>query len=167
MGMLGDLLYRLRTLFRRETMEIELDEEVRYHLDRQAEKYRLAGITPQEAMRRARIDFGGPEQIRQQSRDGRGTRLVEDLMQDAGYGIRTLSKSPGFTFVAIFTLALGIGASTAIFSLINAVLLRSLPYGDSSRLVYLFTPNPKFNVPAEVFGPSNADFFDLKKQVTL
>jgi predicted permease len=162
--MLSDLLYRLRALFHRDSMEAELDEELRDHLDRQAEKYRQSGLPSKEAMRRARIDFGGPEQIRQQSRDGRGTRLIEDLLQDTSYGVRTLAKSPGFTFVAILTLALGIGASTAIFSLIHAVLLRSLPYGDSARLVYLFTPNPRYNLPAEIFGPSNADFFDLKHQ---
>jgi putative ABC transport system permease protein len=75
-----------------------------------------------------------------------------------------MARSPAFTAVVIFTLALGIGASTAVFSLINAVLLRSLPYGDSSRLVCLYTPNPKYNLPAEIFSPSNADFFDLKKQ---
>ncbi len=162
--MLSDLFYRFRALIRREAMETELDEELRYHLERQEEKYRQSGLPPEEAIRRARIDFGGPEQIRQQSRDARGTRLVEDLMQDARYGLRTLAKSPAFTFVAIFTLALGIGASTAIFSLIHAVLLRSLPYGDSARLVYLYTPNPKYNLPPEIFSPSNADFFDLKKQ---
>ena len=162
--MLSDLFYRLRALFHRDAMEVELDEELRDHLGRQAEKYRQSGLPPKEAIRRARIDFGGPEQIRQQSRDGRGTRLVEDLMQDASYGVRTLAKSPGFTFIAILTLALAIGASTAIFSLIHAVLLRSLPYGDSTRLVYLFTPNPRYNLPAEIFGPSNADFFDLKRQ---
>src|SRR5271170_6071820 len=162
--MLSDLLYRLRALIRRESMETELDEELRDHLERQAEKYQQSGLPPEEAMRHARIDFGGPEQIRQQTRDGRGTRLLEDLMQDARYAVRTLAKSPAFTAIAIFTLALGIGASTAIFSLIHAVLLRSLPYGDSARLVYLYTPNPRYNLPAEIFGPSNADFFDLKRQ---
>src|ERR1700727_1726343 len=162
--MLSDPLYRLRALFRPKVMDIELEQELQDHLERQAEKYRQSGLPPKEAIRRARIDFGGPEQIRQQSRDGRGTRLVEDLMQDASYGVRALAKSPGFTFVAILTLALGIGASTAIFSLIHAVLLRSLPYGDSAHLVYLFTPNPRYNLPAEIFGPSNADFFDLKRQ---
>jgi predicted permease len=162
--MLSDLLYRFRALIRREAMETELDEELRYHLDRQAEKHQQSGLPRKEAMRHARIDFGGPEQIRQQTRDGGGTRLIEDLMQDLRYAVRTLAKSPAFTFVAIFTLALGIGASTAIFSLIHAVLLRSLPYGDSSRLVYLYTPNPRYNLPTEIFGPSNADFFDLKRQ---
>jgi predicted permease len=162
--MLSDLLYRLRALFRRNAMEAELDEELRYHLDRQAEKYTQAGLSPEAAARRARIDLGGTEQIRQQSRDSRGTRLLEDLMQDARYAARTLAKSPAFTAIALLTLALGIGASTAVFSLIHAVLLRSLPYGDSARLVYLYTPNPKYNLPAEIFGPSNADFFDLKRQ---
>lgn len=145
-------------------MEVELDEELRYHLERQTEKYRQSGLPEEEARRRARIDFGGPEQVRQQSRDGRGTRLLEDLLQDIGYGGRTLIKTPVFTFVTICTLALGIGSCTAVFSLVNAVLLRSLPYADVGRLVYLFTPNSNLNFPPDAFGPSYADFDDLERQ---
>jgi predicted permease len=162
--LLNDLFYRIRALFRHRIVEAELDEELQYHLARQTERLIQSGVVPKEAARRARIAFGGPEQVRQQSRDGRGTRLLEDLFDDARYALRTLAKSPAFAVVAIFTLALGIGASTAIFSLIHAVLLRSLPYGEPSRLVYLFTPNPRYNLPPEIFSPSNADFFDLKKQ---
>ena len=85
-------------------------------------------------------------------------------MQDTQYGVRTLRRSPGFTITAIGTLALGIGACTAIFSLVNAVLLRSLPYGDPNRLVYLFTPNPHIPVPPDVMTPSYADFYDIERQ---
>src|SRR6202034_2337224 len=89
---------------------------------------------------------------------------VEQAIQDLRYGLRTLSKSPGFTSTAVLTLAVGIGACTAIFSLVNAVLIRSLPYGDSSRLVYLYTPIPQFKLSPEVFGPTYADFYDLKRE---
>jgi predicted permease len=162
--MLSDLFYRLRAFFRRQSVEDELQEELQYHLEREAEKYRQAGATPEEAMRRARLALGGPEQARQQCREARGTRLLEDLLQDLRYGVCTLGKSPGFTVVTILTLALGIGACTAIFSVINAVLIRSLPYGDARHLVYLFTPIPRLNVPTLSMTPSYADFFDLKKQ---
>ena len=163
--MFSDLLYRLRVLFRRQSVEDELQEELQYHLDREAEKYRERGMPQEEAMRRARLSIGGPEQARQQCREGRGTKLFDDLLQDLRYGVRSLRKSPGFTAVTMLTLALGIGTSTAVFSVLNAVLIRSLPYGNADRLIYLFTPNPHMNnVPAEAFGPSYADFFDLQRQ---
>lgn len=163
-ALLYDLLYRLRAFFRRRFMNEELDEELQYHLEREAEKYRQAGASTEEAMRQARLALGGPEQVRQQCREARGTKLLDDLLLDVRYGLRTLGKSPGFTIVMILTLALGIGACTAIFSVVNAVLLRSLPYGNPGRLVYLYTPNPNFRVPAEIFSPSYADFLDIQRQ---
>ena len=162
--MFSDLLYRLRALFRRKAVDRELEEELQYHLDREAEKYRQADASPHLAMRRAKLALGGTEQVTQQCREARGTRLLDDLLQDLRYGLRSLANSPGFTTVTVLTLALGIGACTAIFSIVNAVLLRSLPYKDPGRLVYLYTPNSHINLPVEDFDLSYADFFDLQRQ---
>jgi predicted permease len=162
--MFSDLVYRLRALFRRKAADRELEEELQYHLDREAEKHRQVGASQDNAIRRAKLALGGTEQVRQQCRDARGTRLIDDLLQDLRYGLRTLGNNASFTFVVVLTLALGIGSCSAIFSIVNAVLIRSLPYGDAERLVYLFTPNPRFgDVPVEAFGPSYADFFDLRR----
>jgi predicted permease len=163
--MLSDLLYRLRVLCRRKTLDGELEEELQYHLDRQAEKYGQVEASPDMAMRRAKLALGGKEQVAQQCPETRGTRLLDDLMQDLRYGLRSLANSPAFTVVTVLTLALGIGACTAIFSIVNAVLLRSLPYKDPGKLVYLYSPNSHFKLPIEDIGLSSyADFFDLRRQ---
>jgi predicted permease len=163
--MVHDLISRLRSLFRRQQAEDDMRNELQYHLERESEKYIRAGLFPEEARRRARIALGGPEQIRQQCRDARGTLFVENLMQDLRYGARSLAKNSGFSVVVILTLALGIGSCAAVFSLITAVLFPSLPYGDVSRLVYVTTPNRHLtDVPPDAFLPDNADFFDLKRE---
>jgi predicted permease len=127
----------LGRLLRRRRLEAQLDAELGDHLERATADYRRAGMSEAEALRRARLDLGGPEQVKEACRDARGTRLLEDLGQDVGYGLRVLRKSPGFTLVAVASLALGIGANTTIFTLVDSLVLRSLPVREPSRLVRL------------------------------
>ena len=133
--MLHDLQYRLRALFRRKVVEDELAEELRFHFDEQVEKYVKSGLSRAEAVRRARLMFGGIEGIKEECRDARGVRWLEDLWMDLRYALRTLRRSPVFLAVAVLSLALGIGANSAIFSLIDAVMLRAMPVQEPERLV--------------------------------
>ena len=130
-------------------------------------------MTPSEAARRARIAFGHLDHIKEEYRDALGTRLLDDLKQDVGYGARALLRTPGFTCIALLTVGIGIGASSAIFSVLNAVLIRDLPYGDVTQLVYVGVRNTKladFSIESQrgigAFAPSNADFDDIRHAAT-
>jgi putative ABC transport system permease protein len=136
--MAGKLKAVLRALLRKSEIERELNEELRYHIEQQTEQNIRLGMNPEEARFAARKAFGGVEQAKERSRDARGARWIEDFLQDLRYGARILIKNPGFTTIAVITLALGIGANTAIFSVLNAVLINPFPYPAGNRLTTLY-----------------------------
>jgi predicted permease len=135
--MLSDLRYRLRALFRRTVMERELAEELQFHYERTMAKFLGAGMAREEAARRARLAMNGIERVKEACRESRGVSLVETSLQDLRYALRQLRRNPGFAAVVIASLALGIGANTAIFTLIDAVLLRMLPVAQPRELHFV------------------------------
>jgi predicted permease len=160
--MLSRLKTAIRALLHRSQAERELDEELRYHIEQQTEQNIRLGMSPEEARYAARTAFGGVEQAKERSRDSRGVRWLEDLWQDLRYSARMLLKNPGFTLIAVITLALGIGANMAIFTWLKAIYLQPLPgVAASDRLVILrSTVIKSANSPMLVSFPNYKDYRD-------
>jgi predicted permease len=138
--MLNDIRYRFRALFRRGYVERELDDEIRFHLAKEVEKYERSGVDRAEAERLARLAFGGVENTKEASRDSRGTARIESIAQDLRYAMRSLRHQPHFTVAVVLTLALGIGANVALFSLLDALMLRTIAVPQPERLVSIGDP---------------------------
>lgn len=158
--MLNDLFHRVRSLIRGKAVEADLEAELRFHREHQFEKYVKSGLSESEALRRIRIDFGGLDQVKEECRDARGVEVMETAFQNIRYGLRGMRKSPGFTAAVVLTLALGIGANTAIFSVLYGVLLRPLPYRDAARVIVINETTPKVGL----VGVSYPDFQDWRAQ---
>ena len=154
------LRLRWRSLVQPKRVERELDDELRFHFEQQVAEYFAAGMSAEEARHAARRAIGGAEQIKEECRDRRGVSLVEDLWRDIRYAARILKKSPGFTAAAILTLALSIGANTAIFSVVHAVLLRPLPFRNPDRLAMVWEESSFMGFPQDTPAPAN--FVDWK-----
>ena len=148
---------------RRRRSDSDIDEELAAHLEMAAAEFRDQGMSAEAAEREARLRFGGVTQQREAYRKQARPPLVDSIAADLRYAARQLRRNPGFATVAVLTLALGIGATTAIYSLVQAVLLRSLPYGHADQLVYLYMPNVHLDAPPEVMTPSDADFLDIQR----
>jgi putative ABC transport system permease protein len=151
---------RLRSIFRRGQVEAELNEELRYHLERQIEVNTAAGMSVEEARYAALRAMHGLDQRKEECRDMRRVKLIEDLWQDFRFSLRSLLKRPGFTAIVLIALGLGIGANTAIFSLVNAVILQPLPYRDPDRLISVYGTRNRSTQGS--VGPT--DFLDYRSQ---
>jgi predicted permease len=153
----------LYSLLRRNTIESQLDQELQFHLERQVRDFIAAGLTPQEARRKARLVFGGVGQIKEECRDVRPSQWVDRLMRNLRYSLRLLARNPGFTAVIVGVLALAIGVNTAIFSIVDSVLLRPLAYRDPGRLVQIWGKFVGIGLPDDRNRISVPELQDLQR----
>jgi putative ABC transport system permease protein len=165
MNLLLRFWIRVKAVFRGRTIDREIDEELRLHLDLLAEEYERSGMTREEADRHARRRFGNTLLIRERGLDVRGAGILGDLIRDVGYAFRILRRNPWFTAVAVLTLAIAIGANTVIFTIVNSLLVRALPYPDADRLVVIWTTPP--NHPEQKFPATGGAFVLLRNNSRL
>ena len=155
----------LRAMLRRSRMEREMDTELGFHIEAFAEDLVRKGMPREEALRRARIEFGGVERAKEECREARGVQFLETFLQDVRYALRMLHKSPGFIAVAIVTLALGIAVNTTVFSVVSGLLLRKPPVHDPDRVVIISSINPAKDAYAPDRTPVSAlDYLDWRSQ---
>jgi putative ABC transport system permease protein len=154
MSWLSETWRRIRSVVRRDAIEQGLDDEIRFHIDQQTEKNRRAGMPPDEARRQAVLRFGGLERAKEETRDEVRPALLEDAARDVRYASRLLARSPGFTLAALVTLAVGIGATSAIYGVVRAVMLEPLPYHQPDRLVTIWETN-RGGTSRNVIAPAN------------
>src|SRR3954468_23507510 len=150
---------RLRALFRHSAVEAEMREELRLHFEMAVETGVRQGMSRDEAKRQALVHFGGVERVKEEYRDARGVRFLENVLADLRHGVRSLRRAPAYSLVVLVTLTLGIGANTAIFSVVRGVLLRDLPYADASRLMMVWETDRNSKTDSE--AASVPDYFDF------
>ena len=153
---------RIQALIQKRELDADMDEEMRSHIELRTRENIKAGMPPDQARYAALKQFGWTETIKETCRDQRGLPWLENLVQDVRFGLRMLRKNPGFTIVAVLTLALGIGANTSIFSVVNTVLLRPLPFKEADRLVTMWERDPKEGY--EQNNPGAGTYRDWKAQ---
>ncbi|HUK30505.1 MAG TPA: ABC transporter permease [Candidatus Acidoferrum sp.] len=151
--------------WRRNKMEEQLDKELRFQLEEHTNDLIAQGHDPEEARRMARLALGGPEQVKEDCRDARGTRWLEDLLQDGRYALRMLRKNPGFAAVALLTLALGSGATTVMFTVVNGVMLKPYPYPRPEKLLWLQEKTEKATRQGNLWGYTYPNYLDCKKEI--
>lgn len=159
--MLSDIFYRLRALFRRNSVDVEMDDELRFHFEHAVEKHIRSGLTREQATYQARLEFGGFEQVREECRQSRGVHWIETTLQDVRYGLRALHKSPGLGLTVVLTLALGIGASTWVFNLLRQWVIQAAAFPEGDRLMVIWEQNTKKGWIMQASAP---DFFDWREQ---